>query len=161
MLLLMPRALGVLVLLHLLLARCDSPPATEVDFALGRKEMVVKQLAGPGRDIRNLRVLDAMGTVPRHEFVPGALRQFSYQDEPLPIGYGQTITYGELAAKLAGGTTAYEVGQAVGRNPLSIIVPCHRVVGKDGALTGYAGGLKRKRFLLDLEEPVPAAAGRK
>lgn len=76
------------------------------------------------------------------------------------IGYGETTTYGELAATLADGYTAYEVGQAVGRNPLSIIVPCHRVVGKDGALTGYAGGLKRKRFLLDLEAPVPAAAGR-
>jgi methylated-DNA-[protein]-cysteine S-methyltransferase len=76
------------------------------------------------------------------------------------IAYGQTTTYGELATELADGTTAYEVGQAVGRNPLSIIVPCHRVVGKDGALTGYAGGLKRKRFLLDLEAPVPAAAGR-
>src|ERR1700741_1068488 len=76
------------------------------------------------------------------------------------IAYGQTTTYGELAAKLADGTTAYEVGQAVGRNPLSIIVPCHRVVGKNGTLTGYAGGLTRKRFLLDLEEQVPAAAGR-
>jgi methylated-DNA-[protein]-cysteine S-methyltransferase len=81
--------------------------------------------------------------------------------ELLPdIAYGETATYGELAAKLTDGTTAYEVGQAVGRNPLSIIVPCHRVVGKNGALTGYAGGLKRKRFLLDLEAPVPAAAGR-
>jgi methylated-DNA-[protein]-cysteine S-methyltransferase len=76
------------------------------------------------------------------------------------IAYGETTTYGELAARLADGTTAYEVGQALGRNPLSIIVPCHRVVGKNGALTGYAGGLKRKRFLLDLEAPVPAAAGR-
>ena len=76
------------------------------------------------------------------------------------IGYGQTKTYGELAAELADGTTAYEVGQAVGRNPLSIVVPCHRVVGKDGNLTGYAGGLKRKRFLLDLEEPAPALSGR-
>jgi methylated-DNA-[protein]-cysteine S-methyltransferase len=76
------------------------------------------------------------------------------------IAYGQTTTYGELAAKLADGTTAYDVGQAVGRNPLSIIVPCHRVVGKNGVLTGYAGGLKRKRFLLDLEAPVPAAVGR-
>ena len=76
------------------------------------------------------------------------------------IGYGETTTYGELAAELADGTGAYEVGQAVGRNPLSIIVPCHRVVGKNGALTGYAGGLKRKRFLLDLEAPVPATAGR-
>ncbi|HEY0225166.1 MAG TPA: methylated-DNA--[protein]-cysteine S-methyltransferase, partial [Mycobacterium sp.] len=76
------------------------------------------------------------------------------------IGYGQTKTYGELAAELGDGTTAYEVGQAVGRNPLSIVVPCHRVVGKDGSLTGYAGGLKRKRFLLELEEPAPVAAGR-
>jgi methylated-DNA-[protein]-cysteine S-methyltransferase len=76
------------------------------------------------------------------------------------IGYGETKTYGELAAELADGTTAYEVGQAVGRNPLSIVVPCHRVVGKDGSLTGYAGGLKRKRFLLQLEEPAPAAAGK-
>lgn len=76
------------------------------------------------------------------------------------IGYGRTKTYGELAAELADGTTAYEVGHAVGRNPLSIVVPCHRVIGKDGALTGYAGGLKRKRFLLELEEPAPAVAGR-
>lgn len=76
------------------------------------------------------------------------------------IGYGETKTYGELAAELADGTTAYEVGQAVGRNPLSIVVPCHRVVGKNGALTGYAGGLKRKRFLLELEEPAPALAGK-
>jgi methylated-DNA-[protein]-cysteine S-methyltransferase len=76
------------------------------------------------------------------------------------IHYGEVTAYGDLAAKLADGTTAYEVGQAVGRNPLSIIVPCHRVVGKRGALTGYAGGLKRKRFLLDLEAPVPTAAGR-
>ncbi|MCV7166646.1 methylated-DNA--[protein]-cysteine S-methyltransferase [Mycobacterium stomatepiae] len=66
--------------------------------------------------------------------------------------------YVELAAELS--TTAYEVGQIVGRNPLSIVIPCHRVVGKDGALTGYAGGLKRKRFLLDLEEPAPAVAGK-
>jgi methylated-DNA-[protein]-cysteine S-methyltransferase len=76
------------------------------------------------------------------------------------IGYGQTKTYGELAAELADGTTAYEVGQAVGRNPLSIVVPCHRIVGKDGMLTGYAGGLNRKRFLLELEGPAPAVAGK-
>jgi methylated-DNA-[protein]-cysteine S-methyltransferase len=67
------------------------------------------------------------------------------------IPYGSTTTYGALAAELADGTTAQEVGEAVGRNPLSIIVPCHRVVGAGGRLTGYAGGLERKRFLLDLE----------
>ncbi len=68
------------------------------------------------------------------------------------IPYGQTVTYGDLARDLGGPATAREVGAAVGRNPLSVIVPCHRVVGKDGRLTGYAGGLARKRFLLDLEE---------
>jgi methylated-DNA-[protein]-cysteine S-methyltransferase len=92
--------------------------------------------------------------------VVGDPRQRRIWDLLADIEYGQTKTYGDLAAELGDGTTAYEVGQAVGRNPLSIVVPCHRVVGKDGALTGYAGGLKRKRFLLDLEAPAPAAAGR-
>jgi methylated-DNA-[protein]-cysteine S-methyltransferase len=76
------------------------------------------------------------------------------------IDYGQTTTYGELAVQLADGTIACEVGQTCGRNPLSIIVPCHRVIGKNGALTGYAGGLDRKRFLLELEEPACCPAGR-
>ncbi|MGH3678408.1 MAG: methylated-DNA--[protein]-cysteine S-methyltransferase [Mycobacterium sp.] len=76
------------------------------------------------------------------------------------IPYGDTVTYGELAAELADGSTAQEVGAAVGRNPLSIIVPCHRVVGKSGKLTGYAGGLERKQFLLDLEEPAEVREAR-
>jgi methylated-DNA-[protein]-cysteine S-methyltransferase len=76
------------------------------------------------------------------------------------VPYGDTVTYGQLAAELADGSTAHAVGQAVGRNPLSIIVPCHRVVGKNGKLTGYAGGLKRKQFLLDLEEPDESRAER-
>jgi methylated-DNA-[protein]-cysteine S-methyltransferase len=76
------------------------------------------------------------------------------------IPYGKTVTYGELAAALADGTTAQQVGQAVGRNPLSVVVPCHRVVGKNGQLTGYAGGLKRKQLLLELEEPSEVKAAR-
>ena len=68
------------------------------------------------------------------------------------IPYGGTTTYGEMAAELGDPTLAREVGAAVGRNPLCIVIPCHRVVGKDGKLTGYAGGLARKRFLLELEE---------
>src|SRR3954470_22988413 len=68
------------------------------------------------------------------------------------IPYGETRTYGELAAELGDPFAARSVGAAVGSNPLSIVVPCHRVVGKDGTLTGYAGGLARKRFLLDLEQ---------
>jgi methylated-DNA-[protein]-cysteine S-methyltransferase len=70
------------------------------------------------------------------------------------IPYGQTTTYGDLARELGSGVLAQDVGAAVGRNPLCIVVPCHRVVGKNGALTGYAGGLGRKRFLLNLEEPL-------
>jgi methylated-DNA-[protein]-cysteine S-methyltransferase len=67
------------------------------------------------------------------------------------IPYGQTTTYGQIASELGNPTLARKVGHAVGHNPLSVIVPCHRVVGRDGKLTGYAGGLQRKRFLLDLE----------
>ncbi len=70
------------------------------------------------------------------------------------IPYGQTASYGELARKLGGDVTAQEVGAAVGRNPLSILIPCHRVVGSDGKLTGYAGGLGRKRTLLELEQAI-------
>jgi methylated-DNA-[protein]-cysteine S-methyltransferase len=76
------------------------------------------------------------------------------------IPYGQTVIYGDLAQELGRGTLAKDVGAAVGRNPLCVIVPCHRVVGKDGNLTGYAGGLARKRFLLRLEEPAGQDAGR-
>jgi methylated-DNA-[protein]-cysteine S-methyltransferase len=67
------------------------------------------------------------------------------------IPYGHTVTYGDLASDVGGPVTPKDVGAAVGRNPLSVIVPCHRVVGQDGRLTGYAGGIARKRFLLDLE----------
>src|SRR5215213_7969702 len=81
-------------------------------------------------------------------------------DRLTAIPYGETVTYGELADELADGTTAQQVGAAVGRNPLSIVVPCHRVVGKDGKLTGYAGGLERKKFLLELEEPADVHAAR-
>jgi methylated-DNA-[protein]-cysteine S-methyltransferase len=69
------------------------------------------------------------------------------------------VSYGELAREL-GGVTAQEVGAAVGRNPVSIIIPCHRVVGANGALTGYAGGLRRKRMLLDLEADMAGRSTR-
>jgi methylated-DNA-[protein]-cysteine S-methyltransferase len=68
------------------------------------------------------------------------------------IPYGRTVTYGEIATELGNPTLARRVGGAVAHNPLSIVVPCHRVVGRDGKLTGYAGGLERKRFLLELEQ---------
>ncbi len=84
-------SIGLLVF-NLCLSACDSQPATEAELFAERKRMVQEQLAAPGRDIRNRQVLDAMATVPRHEFVPKALRKLAYHDEPLPIGYGQTIS---------------------------------------------------------------------
>lgn len=67
------------------------------------------------------------------------------------IPYGQTISYGQLAARIGQPTASRAVGLANGRNPISIVVPCHRVIGANGRLTGYGGGIERKRQLLDLE----------
>jgi methylated-DNA-[protein]-cysteine S-methyltransferase len=76
------------------------------------------------------------------------------------IPYGQTRSYGDLARALGDVNLSQRVGWANGRNPIGIIVPCHRVIGADGSLVGYAGGLERKRFLLALEEPPADRAGR-
>ncbi|TQS42483.1 methylated-DNA--[protein]-cysteine S-methyltransferase [Cryptosporangium phraense] len=76
------------------------------------------------------------------------------------IPFGETTTYGAIAERLGDRALAYRVGQAVGANPLCIVVPCHRVVGANGKLTGYAGGLERKRALLELEESAQVGAGR-
>ena len=67
------------------------------------------------------------------------------------IPHGETVSYGMLAARVGMPRGAQAVGAANGQNPVAVIVPCHRVVGADGTLVGYAGGLERKRALLDLE----------
>src|SRR5215475_4387652 len=72
------------------------------------------------------------------------------------VPYGQTTTYGDIARELGAGTDPRDVGAAVGRNPLCIVIPCHRVVGSTGKLTGYAGGLDRKRTLLEIEHATAA-----
>jgi methylated-DNA-[protein]-cysteine S-methyltransferase len=72
----------------------------------------------------------------------------------LKIPYGQTTTYGTLAAQLTGASPR-AVGGAVGHNPISLLIPCHRVIGADGSLTGYAGGIDRKKALLSLERHCP------
>jgi methylated-DNA-[protein]-cysteine S-methyltransferase len=70
------------------------------------------------------------------------------------IPYGETVSYGEIARTIGVPSAARAVGLANARNPIALIVPCHRVIGADGTLTGYGGGLERKRFLLDLESGV-------
>jgi methylated-DNA-[protein]-cysteine S-methyltransferase len=107
------------------------------------------------------------------EYLNGSRRTFDLPLEPAGdafqesvwaivrrIPFGQTTTYGAIAAELGDRSLAQEVGQAVGANPLCIFVPCHRVVGATGALIGYAGRLPRKRALLELEEPAAVSAGR-
>ena len=79
---------------------------------------------------------------PFHRRVWAALQQ---------IPYGETWSYGKLAAAIGNPAAVRAVGLANGRNPIALIIPCHRVIGSDGSLTGYGGGLDRKRYLLDLE----------
>lgn len=69
----------------------------------------------------------------------------------LTIPYGKTVSYGDVARRISPTMSAQAVGGAVGRNPISIIIPCHRVIGSDGSLTGYGGGLERKRWMLEME----------
>jgi len=73
------------------------------------------------------------------------------------VPFGATISYAQLAARAGAPEAMRAAGAATGRNPLTIIVPCHRIVGSDGALTGYAGGLERKRRLLELEGALQPA----
>jgi methylated-DNA-[protein]-cysteine S-methyltransferase len=82
---------------------------------------------------------------------PGTPFQQRVWDELQRIGYGETITYAELAARIGRPTAVRAAGAANGANPVSIVIPCHRVIGSNGSLTGYSGGLESKRFLLDLE----------
>lgn len=102
------------------------------------------------------------------EYFAGARRAFDLPLDPegtpfqrevwqglCQIPWGETRDYGQLARDIARPNAVRAVGAANGRNPLSIIVPCHRVIGKSGDLVGYAGGLERKRFLLGLEQVLP------
>ncbi|HYI79868.1 MAG TPA: methylated-DNA--[protein]-cysteine S-methyltransferase [Thermoleophilaceae bacterium] len=74
------------------------------------------------------------------------------------IPYGETVSYGEQARRIGAPDAARAVGAANGQNPIAVIVPCHRVIGADGSLTGFGGGLERKRLLLDLEADAVSAA---
>ena len=116
-------------------------------------------IALEGDDKKNLTVmnqLDAYFEKKRRQFdLPLDLRGTPFQlqvwDFLLSIPWGETRTYGETAKALGRPKAARAVGRAVGTNPVSIVVPCHRIIGSDGSLTGYGGGLDRKTALLELE----------
>lgn len=101
----------------------------------------------------------------RHFDLPLELRGTPFQKsvwgELLRIPYGETIHYGQLATRIGNPAASRAVGAANGRNPISVIVPCHRVIGAGGNLTGYAGGLHCKYFLLELERNSLAIHGEK
>jgi methylated-DNA-[protein]-cysteine S-methyltransferase len=78
--------------------------------------------------------------------------------ELLKIPYGETRSYGDLAKKVGNPKASRAVGAANGKNPLSIVTPCHRAIGANGSLTGFAGGLTAKKFLLDLEQNAESIA---
>ena len=114
------------------------------------------------RDERNALLQQAKREL--EEYFTGTRKQFEVALDPAGtpfqhavwkaisgVGYGETISYGELARRAGAAGRARAAGAATGRNPIGIIVPCHRIVGADGSLTGYAGGLERKRALLALE----------
>ncbi len=109
---------------------------------------------------RAQRQLDEYFAGRRRDFdLPLAPRGTPFQrrvwDELAQIPYGRTRSYAELAQRLGQPSATRAVGAANGRNPLPIVVPCHRVIGADGSLTGFGGGLPRKRFLLELEGVLP------
>jgi methylated-DNA-[protein]-cysteine S-methyltransferase len=85
----------------------------------------------------------------------GTVFQRAVWDAISTVDFGETITYGELARRAGSAASVRAAGAATGRNPLTIVVPCHRIVGSNGSLTGYAGGLDRKRALLALEARMP------
>ncbi len=110
------------------------------------KAWLESYFAGENPDPNNI-LLDVCGT----DFQNAVWRLLT------DIPYGQTMTYGEIARKIAeqlgkSDMAAQAVGNAIGRNPIPIIIPCHRVIGSSGNLTGYTGGLDRKRYLLGLEQ---------
>jgi methylated-DNA-[protein]-cysteine S-methyltransferase len=101
------------------------------------------------RTLADLAAAVASGAI---ELAPaGTPFQRTVWGEIAKVPFGATITYGELARRCGRPASVRAAGAATGRNPITVIIPCHRIVGSQGALTGYAGGLERKRMLLGLE----------
>jgi len=126
----------------------DAPEDAQQPFIAMAREQLARYWRGDGPPRFDLP-LDAQGT-PFQKTVWLALLQ---------IPYGTTSSYGEIAQRAGAPRSVRAVGAAIGRNPLSIVIPCHRVLGRDGSLTGYAGGLARKQHLLQHEGARPTRHG--
>jgi methylated-DNA-[protein]-cysteine S-methyltransferase len=136
---------------------------TAADGALSGLSMPAEALEPPAGAVRDdagfalvRRELEEYFAGRRREFdVPVAPAGTAFQrrvwEELQRISYGRTISYAELAARIGRPTAIRAAGAANGANPISILIPCHRVIGSSGSLTGYSGGLEAKRLLLELE----------
>ena len=137
----------------------DPEPEREID-ALARG-FGVRVLRSPGSVDRARRELAEYFEGQRHEFdldvdlSPLPAFQQDVLTELVRVSYGHVDTYGGLAERIGRPRAARAVGGALNRNPVPIVVPCHRIVGAGGSLVGYAGGLERKRLLLGLEGAIP------
>lgn len=133
----------------------DSDHILRLDFAVPAPEAVRRDDLPVLR--QTCRWLDAYfaGQAPDPDMIPTRLEGSPFQKAVWTIlqtiPYGQSLTYGTIAKQLSPTMSAQAVGGAVGKNPISILVPCHRVLGAGTRITGYAGGLDKKRYLLELE----------
>ncbi len=140
--------------------------AAQGDFLLGVWFVGQQHCGQPGELTEKHPVLEQgkswlnryfAGEMPEISELPVKLQGTAFQrsvwEELKKIPYGETVTYADIASRTGKGS-ARAVGSAVGRNPVSIIIPCHRVIGSGGCLVGYAGGLERKAYLLKLEMKV-------
>ncbi|MGY1737122.1 methylated-DNA--[protein]-cysteine S-methyltransferase [Geodermatophilus sp. SYSU D00684] len=124
-----------------------SPPGPEADLG-ARDDAALADVTGQlGEYLAGEREAFDLSLRPR-----GSDFELAVWERLTRIPYGATTTYGAVALAVGEPGGAQAVGLACGRNPLAIVVPCHRVVGADGSLVGFGGGLSRKRFLLDLEQ---------
>lgn len=155
--------------LTLVAADADEAALTGIYFAIHRRRDPLPDMGSPVRGHPILVAAETqLGEYFRRERrcfdLPLAPQGDAFQHDVWEllrgIPYGETRSYGDLARALGRPGAAQAVGWANGSNPISIVVPCHRVVGADGSLTGYAGGLDRKRYLLELERPPAQEDGR-
>lgn len=134
---------------------CEHVPAVRSDWVFNPRHAVLEQAGEQLQDY--LKGARTSFSLPLH--LAGTDFQQRVWREIAKIPFGQTITYSDLAQRVGAPRAVRAAGTATGKNPIGIIVPCHRVVGKNGSFGGYAGGLDRKRYLLNLEQPPGDSSG--